>query len=464
MTTKKTTFFYNKIEPLTFCGNNIGYEFTGSSYDLPYETLPTTGNKHDYTKCNGCQKVRKQIIDNIQKYLNEFPFCCETHTKLIKEKWFNKSDFNSVPEMVADKTIFTKQHYMNHLESENWYNEITDYIEYTVDSFGGFPLGYGNVFCLSYYFGFLKQLIEKIKVTGDEINKKKIIIDYINSYYKPKEKQTTDFNIVLQTYEKWYKIFPFELSFFQHLKPTFQKIPIVNGKVHHNKYLNRNSVKMHTKETLINTLLDLTNKLLTEINTEQLFSSGKLTDVNKIKIELVIQSRKLKLKQGYKNNANSEDQQYRNMLKEWFKDEKKFIDEIKPLLSEMPPQNVEQTTESDIQTENDFLVSTIEDYLANYKDKMNKTDYLNLQNAYKEYFLKGNFPKDCKEIKIIGKVNIKKLGWALNQLYRSEKNGNLPIEYLQFAKDKISIFKTISFSKEDYTKTTLYKYFTTKTQ
>lgn len=112
--------------------------------------------------------------------------------------------------------------------------------------------------------------------------------------------------------------------------------------------------------------------------------------------------------------------------------------------------------------ENNFLESTIEDYLTDFKDLIIKSDYPVLVNALKEYFTTGNFPKDCKKIKITGKVNIKKFGWALNQLYRSEKKGHLPIEYLQFAKNKISIFKDVSFDNNYYKKSTLYKYFTTK--
>ncbi len=462
MITKQSTFFYNQLQPLNFCGKNIGFEVTGSSYDLPYETKPTTGEKHDYTSCKGCQKVRLQIIKNIQEYTAKFPICCASHSKLLKEKWFNKDSFNKVPEMVADKTIYTKQHYMNHLESENWYNEITDYIEYTVDSFGGFPVGYGNVLCLSYYFQFLKHLIETIKVTGDEIGKKQIILDYIDSYNKPVEKQKTDLNIIIQTYEKWFKLFPFELSFFQELKPKFEKLPLFDGKPQFNKYLGIHKGKMHTKASMISELINLTNNLLTEINTEQLLTKGLLTNVNSVKYELVIQSRKLKLKQGYKNNAKSEDQQYRNMLKEWFKDEKKFIDEITPILSVQPPQIVNNNSDSNEVNTNDILISTIEDYLADFKDRIYKTDYPILVEALKEYFITGNFPKDCKQIKVTGKVNIKKFGWALNQLYRCEKTGILPIEYLQFAKDKISVFSNVSFNNTDYTKTTLYKYFTTK--
>jgi hypothetical protein len=96
----------------------------------------------------------------------------------------------------------------------------------------------------------------------------------------------------------------------------------------------------HTKSSLIEALINLTNNLLTQINGVALYEKGLITDVNKIKLELVINSRKLKLKQGYKNSSPNEEQRYRKILKEWFKDEKIFINEITPLLKALPPQPI----------------------------------------------------------------------------------------------------------------------------
>jgi hypothetical protein len=104
-------------------------------------------------------------------------------------------------------------------------------------------------------------------------------------------------------------------------------------------------VKMHTKSSLIEVLINLTNNLLTQINGVTLYENGLITDANKIKLELVINSRKLKLEQGYKNSSPNEEQRYRKILKEWYKDEKIFIDEITPLLKALPPQQNETKTD-----------------------------------------------------------------------------------------------------------------------
>jgi hypothetical protein len=48
----------------------------------------------------------------------------------------------------------------------------------------------------------------------------------------------------------------------------------------------------------------------------------------------------MKLKQGYVNSSKDEEQRYRKILKEWFADEKRFIDEVTPLVKALPPQPI----------------------------------------------------------------------------------------------------------------------------
>ena len=54
----------------------------------------------------------------------------------------------------------------------------------------------------------------------------------------------------------------------------------------------------------------------------------------------------MKLKQGYVNSSKDEEQRYRKILKEWFADEKKFIDEVTPIVKTLPPHPIK--TKADI--------------------------------------------------------------------------------------------------------------------
>jgi len=96
---------------------------------------------------------------------------------------------------------------------------------------------------------------------------------------------------------------------------------------------------------------------------------------------------------------------------------------------------------------------------------MTDADYKILVEAHKHYFEAGKFPTLQKEIKVSGRVAVKKLGWALNELYRKQKPGKrLAVEYVEFGHRYISIFSSVPFDKNKFVGCLLYKYYTTKPQ
>jgi hypothetical protein len=343
-----------EIEPINFCGKNIGWVLSNKDgiFIPPSEMQPIEG-EHNLTTCEGCKKQLSELTNRFTLWIegkhkegaNPFPYCCEWHKKLLTVKEFNRAYFNTVPEMAAKKVIYTKQLIINKQNSDNWYKEITDYIELTVESFGQMPTGCGAPVYLSDYFFYVTDLLKRYEEIKAE--KKTRLLEFLNTYQTLNESPKTDFNILLSTYQKWLKEFPFELnSYFGNLKQHFEKqLPILNGKPEANIYSGLTKAKMHTKSSLIEALINLTNNLLTKINGVTLYEKGLITDANKIKLELVITSRKLKLNQGYTNSSPNEEQRYRKILKKWFKDEKKFIDEITPLLKALPPQQSETKTD-----------------------------------------------------------------------------------------------------------------------
>lgn len=119
----------------------------------------------------------------------------------------------------------------------------------------------------------------------------------------------------------------------------------------------------------------------------------------------------------------------------------------------------------DAQEGNNVTLSTIDEWLFEFKEEgvISESDYTILISTLLMYFERGVFPALEGKIKI-GKVNKKRFGWALGQIYRSERSDNLPEEYLQFAKDRITLFENVEFDKANMTRSNLYKYFTTKTE
>jgi hypothetical protein len=120
-------------------------------------------------------------------------------------------------------------------------------------------------------------------------------------------------------------------------------------------------------------------------------------------------------------------------------------------------------TKTDKETENDFILSTIEDWLFEFKEKMNEADYKNLVSALIQYFETGIFPTLSKPIQINGRLNKKLFGWALNRIFEAKGKG-VEKELLQFAKQNISVFTDVQFDEKNIFKSNLYKYFTTQTK
>lgn len=112
------------------------------------------------------------------------------------------------------------------------------------------------------------------------------------------------------------------------------------------------------------------------------------------------------------------------------------------------------------QEQNNLLNSTIEDYLEEFKDKINGNGYDILVNALNEYFTNGKFPVLEGKIKF-KKINRRRVGWALKELYKSEKIDNLDIEYFRFAQENINLFEKEIIDIKDFNKSKFYKAFTT---
>lgn len=315
--------------------------FTLSAFETkPIEGYEAPTNKETGEQFPNCCPFHKSVFEGAESWFSKFPNCCDQHKAMVSKWWYNKANYTGIAEKIVKQLSYTEHHISERINIDDWYKDITDYIEYNVSSFGHPAIG------LHLYLGNVQHYI---KNTNSEIpkNKRQRLIEFIETYYNsPKEQTKTDLNILYSTYQKWLKVFPFEISFFSTLKPHFEKqLPILNGKPETNKYTGLAKAKMHTKGSLIDVLMNLTNNLLTQINTTTLYEKGLLTEPQKIKLELVLNERKLKLKQGYVNRSKDEEQRYRKILKEWFADEKRFIDEVTPIVKALPPINSETDTE-----------------------------------------------------------------------------------------------------------------------
>ncbi|WP_282043314.1 hypothetical protein [Winogradskyella flava] len=405
------TFLIDSIKEYCFLDSKF-VQFKGGEYEVPFETNPTDG-EHTLESCKSCQKEWQRLCNELSEKFDKFPNCCKYHSKLNELNIFKKDDFKNIAESTANKIIFTYHHIINNLDEDNWYDDIIDYVLYTFESFGSFPTGYGEPFRRKYYCESVLDLITNIesKITSDSITTIEVKTR-INKVKKLFENDTEtdsnedrDFNLLMSKYEEWYKVFPFDLSYFKHLKEKFGKtIPLFTGRTRYNKYLKTTKNEVHTKDSLMVVLLHITKEILTSINGLSLYEKGLITDAEKHQLELIISNRKLELFQLSAMPNNSK-QEYIKVLKKWFKEEKEFIKEIKPLLKHKSAGTVRPystdiayfcfyTFESkELQTHNTFPSKKAWKEIANRFGK----DDTNIQKAYNIIF-KSSFER-LKETK-----------------------------------------------------------------
>lgn len=304
----------------------------------PLEGYEKPINKESKNEFPNCCERHSKIYEATKNHYNQFPNCCEHHKNLLKEKGFNKAHYSYVVNKVVNQIAYTEHCIKKYHNADDWFDAITDYFDINISSFGQFKAGFGSPLGLNLYIDNVILFIKESQLNLSK-NKKEALINYFNFNESVKSSSNTDLNVLYATYQKWLKIFPFELSIFSHLKEHFEKqLPFIKGKAKVNRYSKIASFNIHTKESLIELLISLTNNIITQINTVSLYDKGLLTEPEKLQLELIVSERKNKLQKGYVNNSKYEDQRYRNILKEWYKDEVEFIKNIIPLL----PNDVEE--------------------------------------------------------------------------------------------------------------------------
>lgn len=281
-----------------------------------------------------CCKFHQQAFEGIQEWFMEFPNCCQAHRELIKNPLFSKADYQNIPTKIINQISYTEYIIGNKTSHWDWFENITDYIFANFESFGSPAVGWDR------YVSILKHQLNNTKWLQTNlipIEKANILLEYLDKEFQPQlisNDDTFDLDVLYETYNKWLEIFPFEISYFQHLKEPFEKrIPIFKGQPQVNRYSGLACVKSHSKLSLIQLLLDTTNELVTKINALKLYEDGKITDVQKTELEILNSRRRQDLKLGYTKEPNDLEKQFHQIIKKWLEDEQTYLYELKRIVS-----------------------------------------------------------------------------------------------------------------------------------
>lgn len=245
------------------CGDRSFEYYEASVIARPYVIKATIG-EHDYRSCEVCQNNRQKIEDSLKARERKFPLCCDYHKRLLDINGFDVSLYNSSASMCADKVIFSYQHILNNQNSNTWRNDIEQYLNYVVDSFGCFPEGFGEPLFLSDYLRYLVQLIDNNKDIRKEV--KECVHSYIEQIYKPRVKGDP-IRLLLDTYNRWLKLFPFNISVFRDLREIYaNRTPLLITQKSTNPYSTIVRFNLITSEELIDFLCGLTKKLFEDVS------------------------------------------------------------------------------------------------------------------------------------------------------------------------------------------------------
>ena len=150
-------------------------------------------------------------------------------------------------------------------------------------------------------------------------------------------------NELYKIYKEWLNAFPFDLEIFKHIREGFEKeLPIIkNNELIWYKKRNEAVIDLYSNKTFLIFLAERTTKLLSEINTLTMLESGKINDIEKHSMDLIVKERRLKLQSQVKwSRFNKPD--YLNSISEWLQDEKQFISDITPYLDKYPLDNTKK--------------------------------------------------------------------------------------------------------------------------
>jgi hypothetical protein len=327
------------INPTNFAQSYADYlsgktsfaEVSNKDFLIPkFDTKPMEGFQLPEGFPNCC-KWHKKIYDQSLEMFNQFPGCCEQHKPIAQQYWFDKSDYMYVPLKVVTCIEYTLNCINEKLNNKNWYKEITDYIKYTVYSFGQFPHGFGSPLGIGQYTSCVEINIADSNDIPTE--KKERLIAYFQGLNNvPKKTKKPDIEKLIKIYREWINIFPFEVSYLSHLKPRLENLlPILCEPIETNIYTGISSSKLASKKDVIHFITDLTSYIITELNALEAFKKGFIKNSSQTQIEVLNARHKIMLKEITIIDSPSE-KAYIKLLKKWLKTETAYLGELGTIL------------------------------------------------------------------------------------------------------------------------------------
>ncbi len=382
----------------------------------PYCLPPYPGLKlkPDFPNC--CE-FHQSVFEAAVNYLILFPNCCKYHKPLIGQKWFQKQKYNDFPIRLLKTLVNTESCIESNIEKENWYKAITDYIEIAIMSMGQFPAGFGSAMGLQLFtdniIGWMDtqnsiQPKKKVRI-------KKFIIDWTRKYSADNK-----FNLIelLNVYDTWLKLFPFELPFFQSIKERFYKTrPVIKGPIEINTYTGLKKGILFTTKDFCEYLHELTKILLAHINTQELTKKYSLDEAIALEFEYSKNQHSIRQQKLF-STIIQENDIGNTSINTWLENEKLFVVDLIKFLESKSKLNKEIKMET---------VSHPIHFIDQYLEEVQSLKVL----VVERYYNQGGYIKEV-DPKVMANLPFKKGNYlCIDQYDQSESNYEAEITRLQ---------------------------------
>ncbi len=298
---------------------------------LPFETEPKTEGYKAHENidlaikfpncCDFHRNVNKLIQDEFEKnasiYLQKF----EKENKIK----IDKTIYKNTPAKILKQLSYTEFFISEKNTSELWYTDITNYIEYNIQSFGNPSPG------VTWYVYMIQLYLKEVDKNIEKYKKDKIVT-FLNSKMDTllvKENETYDScpKIIYTTIQKWLNILPFKVPELNKINENYQwlMIPNINNR---NPYSGLAEMRKITISELRELLNNLTRAFVQSVDSTYLRKNGRLDEINKHYTGLNNLEYRFK-KNKIVGNFSPEENVYVEILDEWIKTEVIYIEKIK---------------------------------------------------------------------------------------------------------------------------------------
>jgi hypothetical protein len=302
-------------------------------YGFAVVTPPEIEFKPDFPDC--CD-YHAGILAQETAWFDRFPDCCRWHKELVQKPWFDRSKYLGRPWKILMQLCYTTHHIYQKINASDWFDDISEYIDYNLASFGSPAVGATQ---------YLAQ-VERVVRGGTEdfwtTEKRERLLAYIEQQENPDVGARADLNLLHTTFQKWLQAIPV-LDAFAALKESLTgKVPVglMLHSPQHNRYLGQTAYRAHTRREFVGLLFDLTKSLLADVQSADQMRNGEIADVRGHHLHLLGEQHRLRQSRLVENYTKGEDK-YLKLLKNWLRNEQAYFAALLPLFStpvpDLPP-------------------------------------------------------------------------------------------------------------------------------